>query len=322
MRKVRQNNDQWAIMPYPNHSIHLRPISRGTPPTSLTIVTTTFEHLLDSAQKLRAIMQPELAVQLGTGQSHSLDQLLEQPSRYSYNEVFTSALPSALSHRGEVIMGTIKGSKVVVFAGRLHLYEGHSAYTICQQVILAKLLGCTTLFFNNAAGALRSSFNRGEIVMINDHLNLTGENPLINVPTALAKHWQLEHPFVDMSDAYSPKLNQHLAQIATDAHMTLKPCIYAGIKGPSLETSAERRMLASLGADVVGMSTVNEVIMSRYLGLETVALCTITNMATGEADQQPDTIESILAFADRGGQQLSEIIALYCAGRASNQQDV
>lgn len=272
--------------------------------------------MLTFAQQFNPAHPASLAIQLGTGQSHSLDGLLDNPHRVSYADIFASATPSAMTHRGELTFGWINGCAVIVFSGRLHLYEGHSAFTVCQNIILAKLLGCQTMLLSNAAGALHQGFSPGEVVVISDHINLTGENPLIDIPLAIARQFQLEHPFVDMSQAYSPALIGQFTAIAQNSGVALKSCIYAGLQGPSLETSAERRMLAQLGADTVGMSTVNEVIMSHYLGLETVAFCTITNMATGGAEQQADTIESIIDYADRGGRRLEQLIGQYCSARA------
>ena len=281
-------------------------------------VETTFESLVKTADDLQTLTkaQPRLAIALGTGQSHALDSIIKNPFRIGYQVLFASAVPQALSHRGELTLGAINGCPVAVFSGRLHLYEGHSAFAVCQNVILAKLLGCKEFLFTNAAGALNSTFKPGDVMIINDHLNLTGENPLIAAPKIMAEHFGIEHPFVDMSQAYDSSIAQQFSNLARDINLTLGGGVYAGLKGPSLETSAERKMLTTLGADSVGMSTVNEVIMSRYLGLNTAAFCAITNMATGGPDQQEDSIEDILQYADHAGSKIAQLIKGYCATHA------
>jgi purine-nucleoside phosphorylase len=281
-------------------------------------VNTAFESLVKTASDLQALTKarPRLAIALGTGQSHALDSLVEHTHRVSYQELYAGAAPQALSHRGELTLGTINGCSVAVFSGRLHLYEGHSALAICQNVIFAKLLGCNEFLFTNAAGALNQAYTPGDVMILSDHLNLTGENPLIAAPAAMAEHFRIEHPFVDMSQPYDSLTSDFFNNHASELSITTHNGVYAGLKGPSLETSAERRMLATLGADAVGMSTVNEVIMSRYLGLTTTAFCAITNMATGGPDQQEDSIEQILEYADEAGAKIAQLIEGFCAKRA------
>ena len=144
-------------------------------------VNTAFESLVKTASDLQALTKarPRLAIALGTGQSHALDSLVEHTHRVSYQELYAGAAPQALSHRGELTLGTINVCSVAVFSGRLHLYEGHSALAICQNVIFAKLLGCNEFLFTNAAGALNQAYTPGDVMILSDHLNLTGENPLI-----------------------------------------------------------------------------------------------------------------------------------------------
>ncbi len=275
-------------------------------------MTSFFEQLITASQRIKVSAPPKLAIQLGTGLSHVFDSALEVETSIVYEELFSGGQPSALTHRGELSIGRLEGYPVAIFAGRIHLYENHTALEICQNVILAKLLGCEKFFFTNAAGALNSSYTPGQLMLITDHLNMSGENPLIGLPSNLVEHFSIEHPFVDMSQAYHPQINSQLADIARQNQLKLNQGVYAGLRGPSLETSAERRMLRTLGADAVGMSTVNEVIMSRYLEMETAAISTITNMATGGEEQKVDEIADIVAHAAIGGETILKLFVEYC----------
>ncbi|MEL7016551.1 MAG: purine-nucleoside phosphorylase [Pseudomonadota bacterium] len=218
---------------------------------------------------------------------------------------------TAPSHAGELIRGDLFGQPVLALKGRVHLYEGYGALDVAMPVYLMAALGVKTLIITNAAGGLNPDFQPGDVVLIHDHLNLTGQNPLIGVdaPTIGVR-------FPDMSRAYDPALLDALGQAASRAGQTLEEGIYAGVTGPSLETSAERRMLRTLGSDLVGMSTVMEVIAANHAGLSVGGLSVVTNAATGGADQQPDTLEDVLAHAATGAGIIGDILEAYCAALA------
>ena len=166
-----------------------------------------------------------------------------------------------------------------------------------------RALGCETLIITNASGGLNPAFTPGEIMLLNDHINLTGHNPLIG------QDEQLGIRFPDMSEPYDKSLIEKTLGIAAELNLRVHQGVYAGVTGPSLETSAERRMLRVLGADAVGMSTVLEVIAANHCGLRVLTMAAITNMATGDENQQPDTLEDVLANAMVAAQGMREILS-------------
>ena len=188
--------------------------------------------------------------------------------------------------------------------GRLHLYEGWSPADIALAVRLLRRLGAERLVVTNAAGALDPEFLPGEVMLIEDHLNFTGASPLTgpNDDTIGLR-------FPDMSRAYDPGLRALARRVAEDAAIPLRTGIYAGVAGPQLETSAERRFLRAAGADAVGMSTVIEVIAAVHAGMKVIGLSAITNDASGGPDQAPDTIEAVLAHAEAAGVRIAALLA-------------
>lgn len=191
----------------------------------------------------------------------------------------------------------------MVMQGRLHLYEGWKAHEIGFPIRVAKSLGVGKMIVTNAAGALDKSFEPGSIMMLTDHINFTGQNPLIG-----PHNDDLGLRFPDMSDAYDKKVQKIVSNCFENASIKLSQGIYAGITGPSLETSAERRFLSASGANAVGMSTIMEVIAAKQAGFEVVGLSAITNKADGGEDQQPDTIEEVLEYASIAGKKIKSIL--------------
>jgi purine-nucleoside phosphorylase len=186
--------------------------------------------------------------------------------------------------------------------GRVHLYEGRSAQEVALPVYLLRALGAERLVVTCAAGALDPELAPGTVMLIEDHLNLTGANPLTG-----PNDERLGPRFPDMSRAYDPELRA--AAWAAGAERGLAHGIYAGIAGPSLETSAERRFLRAAGADAVGMSTVLEVIAAVHAGMAVLGLAAITNAAHGGPDQAPDTVEDVLAMAAVAGETIAALLA-------------
>lgn len=210
---------------------------------------------------------------------------------------------TAPGHAGRLVIGRLAGRRVALMQGRLHLYEGWSAQDVVLPVYLLRALGARTLVVTNAAGALNPDFAPGDVMLIEDHLNLTGANPLTG-----PNDDRLGLRFPDMSRAYDPGLRARAAAAAEAAGIALARGIYAGIAGPSLETSAERRWLRATGADAVGMSTVLEVIAANHAGLSVLGLSAITNAATGGPAQAPDTIEDVLAHAAVAGERIGTLL--------------
>lgn len=252
----------------------------------------------------RAGAPVELAIILGSGLGQ-LTEAVADPVAIPYAEIAGLPVSTAPGHAGRLVLGQLHGRRAALMQGRLHLYEGWSARDIALPVYLLKALGARRLIVTNAAGGLDPDLRPGQVMLINDHLNLTGANPLIG-PDEPA----LGLRFPDMSRAYDPGLRAACLRAASEAGIGLARGIYAGIAGPSLETSAERRWLRSTGADAVGMSTVIEVIAAAHAGLPVLGLSAITNAATGGPDQQPDSIESVLAHAVVAGADIASILAI------------
>ena len=249
------------------------------------------------------ISQPlDAVVVLGSGLSaltlngYTLEQTIQYQAIPGLPEI------TAPSHAGELRIYQGKETSVAVCAGRFHLYEGYSAQQVSMMVYVLNQLGAKQLLITNAAGALNPQFRPGDVMLIEDHINFTGQNPLIGQDDSLGMR------FPDMSEAYNKNLLSSALSVAEIEKIKTHQGIYAGVTGPSLETSAERRMLRLLGGDAVGMSTVSEVIAANHCGMNVLGLSAITNLAIGDKDQQPDTIEEVLENAQIAGKKISKII--------------
>jgi purine-nucleoside phosphorylase len=224
--------------------------------------------MTDSTNKLRDC-GADTAIVLGSG----LNSLVANPAAdqiVSYKDFPEIPQPSVPGHVGQFVLGEIGKQKIIFAQGRVHLYEGHSAHDVTSIVRVLAQAGIKRLILTNAAGALNLKFKPGEWMMLSDHLNLTGTSPLLGSPS-----------FVDLSEAYSPRLRETFRAAARKIDMVLHEGVYAGGVGPQYETPAEVRMLQKLGADAVGMSTVLEVIQARALGVEVIAFSCLTNLAAG-----------------------------------------
>ncbi|MGZ3499112.1 MAG: purine-nucleoside phosphorylase [Vulcanimicrobiaceae bacterium] len=210
----------------------------------------------------------DVAVVLGSGLSDALSQKATF-ERIPFKELAGMPAASLAGHAGEVLVGTWRGKRALVFAGRVHLYQGFSAQQVTYNVALAAELGVKTLVLTNAAGGLNPALHAGDLMLISDHINLSGTNPLVGVALA--------DPFVDMTQAYSSRLRMLARQFAT-ADSPLREGVYVSVLGPSYETPAETRFLRSIGADAVGMSTVLETIAARARKLEVLGISLITNV--------------------------------------------
>ena len=245
---------------------------------------------------------PEVLLILGSGLGDVTNEITKD-AEISYKEIPEFPFSTAPSHAGNLVSGEFYGKHVLVMQGRLHLYEGWKADEIAFPIRVARSLGVNKMIVTNAAGALNTSFEPGSIMMLTDHINFTGQNPLIGPHDD-----ELGLRFPDMSDVYDKKVQGIVSNCFKNAGIKLSKGIYAGITGPSLETSAERRFLKGSGADAVGMSTVMEVIAAKQAGFEIVGLSAITNKADGGPEQQPDTIEEVLEYANIAGKKIKRIL--------------
>jgi len=205
-----------------------------------------------------------------------------------YSEFSEIPKPTVKGHLGRFVLGEIEKTKIIFVQGRVHLYEGHFAREVTSIVRILADAGIKTLIVTNAAGALNPKFKPGDWMMITDHINLTGTSPLVgSARYADRRTSQRDVPtFLDMTDAYSPRLREKFRAVAKEIDMVLHEGVYAGSIGPQYETPAEVRMLQTLGADAVGMSTVLEVIQARALRLEVAGFSCLTNLAAGLSQEK------------------------------------
>ena len=235
---------------------------------------------------------PEIGIVLGTGLGQLVDQIEDQVIAH-YNHIPFFPLATVEFHTGKLIYGTIEGKKVVVMQGRFHLYEGYDFLDITYPIRIMQLLGIQKLFVSNAAGAINLDFNKGDIMLIEDHINLQGGSPL-----AFKNVGEFGERFVDMSEPYDVEMRQHLKEIAATHNITLRQGVYASVVGPQLETKAEYRMLKILGADAVGMSTVPEVIVANHLKLPVVAVSVLTDECDPD-NLKPINVQEIIEIAGK-----------------------
>jgi purine-nucleoside phosphorylase len=223
----------------------------------------------------------DVAIVLGSGLSSALRDAFPHVS-LPYDTLLGMPVASLRGHAGEVLVGQWKGKRVAAFAGRVHLYQGFSAIQVTTSIRLAQAAGARMAILTNAAGSLREQLAPGDVMMISDHINLTGENPLVA--------WPHENPFVDMSDAYSARLRAMVHAVATPEHR-LREGVYAGLLGPNYETGAEANYLRAIGADAVGMSTVLETIFARFLAMGVLGFSMITNVVAAAGTSHTDVTE-------------------------------
>lgn len=257
----------------------------------------------ESADFLRArlVDSPEYAILTGTGLG-DITASLEIQNDIAYDEIPHFPTSTVQSHHGRWISGRMSGKRVEVLQGRFHLYEGYCARQVTFPIRVLQLLGVRTLVLTNASGGLNPAFAAGDIMVISDHLNLTGANPLIG-----ANDDQWGPRFPDMTAAYDADLRQLALGKARRLALTVRQGVYAGLKGPSLETPAEMRYLRTIGADAVGFSTVMETIAAVHAGMGVLGLSIITNMNLPDAPQ-PASVEAIIAVAQQAAPGLEKLI--------------
>ena len=243
---------------------------------------------------------PYIGLLTGTGLSESAESMAID-TQIDYKDIPHFPLSTVQTHTGRLLGGNMKGCPAIAMQGRLHLYEGYRPLEVTYPIRVMQQLGVKVLILSNAAGGLNPKFNAGEIMLIADHINLTGTNPLIG-PNE--DSWGVRFP--DMSRAYDQKLIAAAESIAETAGVHLQKGIYAGLAGPSLETPAEVRFLQTIGADAVGFSTVQEVIAAVHAGMRVLGLSTITNVHNPD-DPTPATVEEIIEVA-KGATALLEVI--------------
>ncbi len=258
------------------------------------------EALARQVRDLAGAEPVEVGLVLGSGLGHLAETVDGVSIPYDQLEGFPQAHVSG--HNPKVVIGQLEDTRVAVFGGRSHYYENGKADAMRLPLELLKELGADRLILTNAAGSMRLDIPPGELMLISDHINFSGLNPLIGEAS--------DARFVPMGGAYDPDMQSAFSAIAKDEGITLTPGIYAWYSGPSFETPAEIRAIRTLGADAVGMSNVPEVILARFLGLRVAAFSTITNMAQGLSDEAISH-EHTKAMAPLGAEKLEKLVRRY-----------
>jgi purine-nucleoside phosphorylase len=246
--------------------------------------------------------QPEVGIVLGTGLGGLVTEIKVE-KEIAYNFIPHFPVSTVESHFGKLIFGTIGEKKVVAMQGRLHYYEGYSMYQITFPIRVMALLGIKSLYISNAAGGLNLKYTKGDLMIIEDHINLQPENPLTGPNVN-----EFGSRFPDMSRPYDLNLIEKATAIAKDEGIRAHVGVYVSVSGPNLETRAEYRFLRMIGADVVGMSTVPEVIIANHMGLRTFAISVVTDMCDPD-HLEPANVPDIIETATKAEPKLTRILS-------------
>jgi purine-nucleoside phosphorylase len=261
---------------------------------------------LERAVRERTDLVPQLGIVLGSGLGTLADEL-EDAVAIAFGDLPGWPAASAPGHAGRLLLGRLEGVDVVCVQGRLHLYEGHGPRLVVEPVLLMNRLGAARVLLTNAAGGVNVRFPAGTLMLISDHINLTGQQPLIG-----PNDDSIGERFPDMVDAWSPRLRQLMRRAAVDEDIAIEEGVYLGLTGPSYETPAEIQMQRTFGADAVGMSTVLEAIAARWAGIELVGVSLVTNPGAGVTGM-PLSHEEVLAAGEAAGPQFTRLVRRFLA---------
>jgi purine-nucleoside phosphorylase len=250
----------------------------------------------------RTTLAPQVGIILGTGLGGLADEI-SIDAAVPYAEIPGFPLSTVETHAGKLLLGRLRGRPVVAMQGRFHRYEGYDLQQVTFPVRVLHALGARTLVVSNACGGMNPLWGPGDLVLLSDHINLLGDNPLVG-----PNDERLGPRFPDMSTPYDPELRAQARTIALELGIVLREGVYVAVPGPNLETRAEYRMLRAVGADVVGMSTVPEVIVAGHQGMRTLGLSIITDQCLPDA-LEPADIGRIIATAQRAEPHLTQLIA-------------
>jgi len=271
------------------------------------MVTETSAHVLERVQDSAAVIQkrikarPGIAIILGTGLG-GLAARIEAPVVIDYSDIPGFPLSTVESHAGRLISGTLSGRSVLAMQGRFHKYEGYSLQQATFPVRVLRQLGAHTLIVSNACGGMNPDWAAGDLMLLADHINLIGDHPLIG-----PNDDRLGPRFPDMSDTYDAALRALTREVAAEQGISLREGVYVAVAGPNLETRAEYTMLRALGADVVGMSTVPEVLVARHGGMRVLGISIITDLCIPET-LEPASLDKILAVAGVAEPKLTALV--------------
>ena len=262
-----------------------------------------WEHVQEATRRVRAWWsgEPRVGIILGTGLG-ALAREIQSEAAIPYPEIPHFPRSTVESHTGQLVCGQLAGHPVMAMEGRFHLYEGYSPWQVTFPIRVMKELGCRLLIVSNAAGGLNPLHDRGDLVVIEDHISLMGLNPLIG-----PNDDRLGPRFPDLIEPYDRSLQKLALEVALESNIVARRGVYVAVVGPNLETRAEYRFLRALGADVVGMSTVPEVLVAVHAGLKVLGFSIVTDMCLPDA-LQPVRIEEILAVANAAESKLRTIV--------------
>ena len=262
-----------------------------------------FQHITKSVRAIwqKTAFHPDIAIILGTGLGN-LTKQVAQKAVIPYESIPHFPRSTVESHAGRLLFGILGGKKVVIMDGRFHYYEGYTLDQVTFPVRVLRKLGAKILIVSNAAGGLNLNYKKGELVLIEDHINLMGVNPLIGLNDD-----RLGVRFPDMSEPYSKRLLTVAEKAGQEKRMHLKRGVYLGIGGPNLETRAEYRFLRGIGADLIGMSTVPEVIVGVHSGFEILGISVVTDVCDPD-HLEPVNIEEIIKTANQAGPKLDQLV--------------
>lgn len=271
----------------------------------MTVATSLFDRVQSAAAVVRgrSALAPEVGIVLGTGLG-GLAREIAVEAEMPYGEIPGFPLSTVETHAGKLLLGRLAGRPVVAMQGRFHRYEGYDLQQVTFPVRVLRALGARTLVVSNACGGMNPLWAPGDLVLLSDHINLLGDNPLVG-----PNDERLGPRFPDMSAPYHPDLRALARRVALELGIVLREGVYVAVAGPNLETRAEYRMLRALGADVVGMSTVPEVIVAGHEGMRTVGISIITDQCLPDA-LEPAEIERIIETAARAEPALTRLVTV------------
>src|SRR6516165_4154645 len=249
----------------------------------------------------KSALRSAIAIVLGSGLGDFADEVAD-PVKISFTDIPHFSRSTAVGHAGQLVLGKIAGSPVVIMQGRVHLYEGYPAWKVAFPVQVFSRLGAGAAILTNAAGGINLDYGQGNLVVIKDHINLQGQNPLVGL-----EDLRFGPRFIDMTDAYSRTYRRIAQEAAKVLGIKVPEGIYAGLLGPSYETPAEIRYLRAIGADLVGMSTVPETIAGNHLGMKVVGISCVTNMAAGVLPKKLEHSE-VLETGERVRETLGRLL--------------
>lgn len=248
----------------------------------------------------QGIIEPQIALILGSGLGDLANEI-ENAITIPYEKIPNFPTSTVVGHAGQLVYGNLEGRKVIALQGRFHYYEGYDLATVTYPVRIFKELGVQTVIVTNAAGGVNESFTPGDLMIITDHLNITGENPLIGAN--IDAHGPR---FVDMSQTYSLRGQQLLKEVASSIDLTLQEGVYTWFTGPTYETPAEIRYARTIGGDAVGMSTVPEAIVAKHCGMEVIGISCITNLAAGM--QASLNHEEVMEYSNKAKPKFKQLL--------------